>query len=56
MENDTTIIMEAVEVIRNYVSAVKGRTPANAEIAQALKRYFVLKEIADGIDLPEEGD
>ena len=35
-------ICEAVETIRRFVGEVTGYTPSDEEIADALKRYFVL--------------
>jgi hypothetical protein len=42
-------IVEALGVIRHFVAETTGREPADEEIADALKRYFVLNEIKDHI-------
>lgn len=49
-----TCIKEAVETIQNFVKEIKGFSPTQEEIADALKRYFVLKEIAENIGLDRE--
>ena len=41
-----------VIVTRNdFVEETTGRRPTSEELAQALKRYFVLKEIKDNIEM-----
>ncbi|MBI9084935.1 MAG: hypothetical protein JEZ11_15185 [Desulfobacterales bacterium] len=42
-------IRDAVATITHYVTEVTGQKPTQPEIARALKRYFVLKEISDHI-------
>jgi len=42
-------IHEAIVKIRNFVVQVAGFEPSQAEIADALQRYFVLNEIKDHI-------
>ena len=42
-------IQEAILKIRDFVKQVSGFEPSQAEIADALNRYFVLKEINDHI-------
>jgi hypothetical protein len=44
-------IESAVDVIRRYVSEITGEAPTEAEIAGALTRYFVLKEICEHIEM-----
>ncbi|MBI5589623.1 MAG: hypothetical protein HY881_03975 [Deltaproteobacteria bacterium] len=41
----------AIDAIRSYVSEITGETPTDAEIARALTRYFVLKEICEHIEM-----
>ncbi len=48
-------IKEAVETIKNFVKEMTGKEASPQEIARALKRYFVLKEINDHIKLEREG-
>jgi hypothetical protein len=42
-------ICQAVAKIHDFVKQVSGVEPSQAEIADALTRYFVLKEINDHI-------
>ena len=49
-------IIDAIAVIQNYVKEVGGKTPTHPEIARALKRYFVLKEITDHIVMEWDGE
>ena len=51
-----TAIDLALERVREFVTRVSGQAPADAEIADALRRYFVLKEIADHIEMVRRGD
>ncbi len=50
------LIMEAIEKIDTFITQTTGVAPTNGEIACALTRYFVLKEIADFIILSRDGD
>lgn len=38
-------IPEAVETVRRFITETTGQAPSDQEIADALKRYFVLNEI-----------
>lgn len=38
-------VLEAVETVRKFIAETTGRAPSDEEIADALKRYFVLNEI-----------
>ena len=42
---------DALAVVERFVAEVTGRTPTSDEIAAALRRYFVLKEITDHIEM-----
>ena len=44
-------IATAIGAIRRYVSEITGEAPTDAEIARALSRYFVLKEICEHIEM-----
>ena len=44
-------IQEALETIRHFIRETRKIDPTPEQLAAALKRYFVLKEIADHIDL-----
>ena len=38
-------IPEAVETVRHFITETTGQAPSDKEIADALKRFFVLNEI-----------
>lgn len=40
-----TPIFESIGTIRHFVAETTGQAPTDEEIADALKRYFVLNEI-----------
>jgi hypothetical protein len=44
----------AIEAICNYVAEITGQAPTDAEMAKALTRYFVLKEICEHIEMQRE--
>ena len=44
-------IKEALETVHNFIKETTGREATQQEIANALKRYFVLKEIKEHIEL-----
>ncbi|MGD9974583.1 MAG: hypothetical protein AB7S77_16105 [Desulfatirhabdiaceae bacterium] len=48
-------IAGAIDRIRNYVGEITGKLPDDAELAWAMTRYFVLKEICDHIDMKRLG-
>ena len=47
-------VAEAIRRIESYVGEITGKAPAPEEIATALKRYFVLKEICETIQWDRE--
>ena len=47
-------IMAAIEAIGRYITEITGQAPTEAEIASALNRYFVLKEICEHIQMQRE--
>jgi len=47
-------IRETIDIIKNFVKETTGTEATQEEIASALKRYFVLKEIGDHIRLERE--
>lgn len=49
-------IKEALGAIHHFITEVTGISPTQAEIADALKRYFVLNEIREHIDMIREPD
>lgn len=44
----------AIDTIRKYVSEITGSAPTESEIARALSRYFVLKEICEHIEMQRD--
>ncbi|MFC1817088.1 hypothetical protein ACFL0M_14390 [Thermodesulfobacteriota bacterium] len=38
-------ILEAVQAVRHFITETTGKEPSDEEIADAMKRYFVLNEI-----------
>ena len=38
-------ILKAVQTVRHFIAETTGQPPTDQEIADALKRYFVLNEI-----------
>lgn len=44
-------LKEALSVIHDFISRVTGRAPSQKEMASALKRYFVLNEIKEHIEM-----
>jgi hypothetical protein len=54
LEGDGNQIATAIDAIRNYVTEITGEVPAEAEIARALTRYFVLKEICEHIEMQRD--
>lgn len=59
MTDQTTIepaLTAALETVSDFVRQVTGLEPTQAEVADALTRYFVLNEIKDHIVMAREGD
>lgn len=57
MDGDAKVqacVVEAIEKIESYVGEITGKAPAPEEIATALTRYFVLKEICETIQWDRE--
>ena len=57
MEKETQVdesIVKAVKTIQNYITQTTGIEPQPEEIAQALTKYFVLKEIGEFIELSRQ--
>jgi len=42
-------IIEAIETIINFITETTGKAPTPEELADSLKRYFVMNEIKDHI-------
>ena len=52
-------LAEALETLENFITQTTGQPPTQREVANALKRYFVLNEIKDNIVMErseEEGN
>ena len=49
METLENCLVEALETVGNFIADTTGQKPTQQEIANALKRYFVLNEIKDNI-------
>lgn len=47
-------LLDAIDVIRHFVTETTGEPPTDPEIADALRRYFVLKEIMEHIEMIRE--
>ena len=47
-------IAAAIVAIRSYVSEITGQAPTEVEIAKALTRFFVLKEICEHIEMQRD--
>ena len=56
MPSDPTLIDRSLDRVRDFVAKVTGEAPSDDEIADALRRYFVLKEIADHIEMVRRGE
>ena len=51
---DSTIV-EAIRKIENYILETTGKAPTTEELSFALSRYFVMKEIADFVQMTRAG-
>ena len=50
------VLTEALDTVSNFIRQVTGSAPTQAEIADALTRYFVLNEIKDHILMMRAGE
>ena len=48
-------LADALQTVENFITETTGRKPTQQEIANALKRYFVLNEIKGHV-LMERGE
>ena len=48
-------MIEAIRNIEDYITQTTGTPPAPEEIAAALSKYFVLKEILGFVELSRQG-
>jgi sulfite reductase beta subunit-like hemoprotein len=49
-------VADALATVSDFIRQVTGVEPTPAEIADALTRYFVMKEIKDHIVMLREGE
>jgi citrate synthase len=56
MQTEQTPIDRSLAHVRQFVAETTGEAPSDDEIADALRRYFVLKEIADHIEMRRSGE
>ena len=42
-------MLEAIQTVKHFIAETTGKEPTDEEIADALKRYFVLNEIKEHI-------
>ena len=54
METPEKCLVEALETIGSFITETTGQEQTQQEIANALKRYFVLNEIKDNIVMERE--
>ena len=47
-------VTEALDTVENFITQTTGERPTQQEIANALKRYFVLSEIKSHIVMERE--
>ena len=50
------VLTDALETVSDFIGQVTGVEPTQAEVADALTRYFVLNEIKDHILMMREGE
>ena len=48
-------LIQALETVDQFVEQITGQAPTQTEIASALKRYFVLNEILEHIEMERQG-
>lgn len=48
-------LLDALDTVNKFIAETTGESPTPQEIANALKRYFVLNEIKAHIVLEREG-
>lgn len=49
-------MVEAIGNLNDYITQTTGQAPTQEELAQALSKYFVLKEIREFIEMSREPD
>ncbi|HDI60688.1 MAG TPA: hypothetical protein ENF48_10135 [Desulfobacteraceae bacterium] len=56
MPTDASAIDGSLAQVRRFVAQTTGTAPTDEELADALGRYFVMKEIADHIAMVRGGE
>lgn len=51
-----TCMIEAIENLDDYITQTTGKKPEQKELANALSKYFVLKEIREFIEMTRKED
>jgi hypothetical protein len=49
-------LQEAIATVERFITETTGTPPSEAELADALQRYFVLNEIKGHIEMLRAGD
>ncbi|MBC2710310.1 MAG: hypothetical protein HGJ94_04720 [Desulfosarcina sp.] len=49
------VLTDALDTVSDFIRQVTGVEPTEADIADALTRYFVMNEIKDHIQMMREG-
>ena len=49
------LILDAIQGVRRFITETTGKEPTDEEVADALKRYFVLNEIKAHILMVRSG-
>ncbi len=50
------VLWQALESLAKFITETTGQAPTQGEMARAIKRYFVLKEIKDHIEMERESE
>jgi hypothetical protein len=53
---DPRLLDQSLARVRRFVAETTGTAPSDEEIADALGRYFVMKEIGDHIAMVRRGE
>jgi hypothetical protein len=48
-------LIDALDTVSTFIHKVTGAAPTQSEIADALTRYFVLKEIKEHVEMIRNG-
>jgi hypothetical protein len=49
-------LKEAIAAVERFIAETTGMPPSEAELADALQRYFVLNEIKGHIEMRRQGE